>query len=136
MQTTPRHPLARLVAIAAALLVLLAGAAGSLTPASAAGSGRSVVAPAAVPALPAAIVANAERARGSVVRQTSGVTVSAVAGFHSASNQALGATSEVLDDSSLRALEFMRSEVAGMYVPRATIAPDDAELATAAGWSW
>ena len=79
MQTTPRHPLARLVAIAAALLVLLAGAAGSLTPASAAGSGRSVVAPAAVPALPAAIVANAERARGSVVRQTSGVTVSAVA---------------------------------------------------------
>lgn len=41
-----------------------------------------------------------------------GVTISAVAGFHSASDQALGATSAVLDDASLRALELRTEQTA------------------------
>lgn len=41
-----------------------------------------------------------------------GVTISAVTGFHAASDQALGATAAVLDDASLRALELRTQQTA------------------------
>ena len=77
MRNLCRRPIERLCTLLAAALLLTSGVASQFVPASAAGAPapRS----AAVPALPAAVVAAAEHTRGAVVRRIPGVVVRAIA---------------------------------------------------------